>query len=361
MNGNLSWLIRYVGTALLVVMLLLGLSGGFMLYGTWQPGVFALHRIAGWALIALLPWKSIVIYHSLKRGMQGRFSRVITTLVSLALAGLLLLVIVLALMWMWRLGPYQTLGLQTIIAWHWILSLIVFPLLGLHIWWRWPRPRRADFTTRRSLLRTATFGVISMTGWQLSLILARAQVSQERPRRTVTGSRGFGLFAGNAFPLTGESTIRVDADQWRLGIDGAVERPLALRYDDLIAMAAEQATYSLDCTSGWYTIQDWQGVPLLRLLEETGLKEGVAGVRLVSITGYHHSYTWEEAQNVLLATHVSGEVLAPRHGYPLRAVVPNRRGWFWVKWLNRIIVLDNAFQVAGGVLYAPCQVLHQWR
>ena len=38
------------------------------------------------------------------------------------------------------------------------------------------------------------------------------------------------------------------------------------------------------------------------------------------------------------AKHVGGELLTHVHGAPLRAVVPSRRGWFWVKWLTRIEV-----------------------
>ena len=86
----------------------------------------------------------------------------------------------------------------------------------------------------------------------------------------------------------------------------------------------------------------------------------LAGVRLISITGYNHTYPLQEARNILLATHVGGEVLAPRHGYPLRAVVPGRRGWFWVKWLARIDVLTDPLEVIAGTLWSPRQVFRQF-
>jgi DMSO/TMAO reductase YedYZ molybdopterin-dependent catalytic subunit len=41
----------------------------------------------------------------------------------------------------------------------------------------------------------------------------------------------------------------------------------------------------------------------------------------------------------VLATHVGGQVLDHWHGYPLRAVVPSRRGGHWVKWLTEIEVI----------------------
>ncbi|HEY5573079.1 MAG TPA: molybdopterin-dependent oxidoreductase, partial [Anaerolineales bacterium] len=58
-----------------------------------------------------------------------------------------------------------------------------------------------------------------------------------------------------------------------------------------------------------------------------------------SVTGYAHILPMAEAGQVLLATHVGEEVLEHAHGFPLRAVVPTRRGWFWVKWLERIEVI----------------------
>jgi DMSO/TMAO reductase YedYZ molybdopterin-dependent catalytic subunit len=41
----------------------------------------------------------------------------------------------------------------------------------------------------------------------------------------------------------------------------------------------------------------------------------------------------------LLATHVGGKALAPGHGFPLRLVAPERRGFQRVKWLEQIEVV----------------------
>jgi DMSO/TMAO reductase YedYZ molybdopterin-dependent catalytic subunit len=198
-----------------------------------------------------------------------------------------------------------------------------------------------------------------VVGWLLGAALARARATEERPRRSITGSRGFGRFTGNDFPITGEHPIDVDLEQWRLSVKGAVDAPLVLTYDDILSMAADRMTETIDCTSGWYSVQEWQGVPLVRLLEEVGGLDA-AGVRFVSETEYNHTYPMVEARTILLATHVSGEVLSPWHGYPVRAVVPDRRGWFWIKWIKRIEVLDDPADVLGGILYAARQVLRQF-
>ena len=57
--GDLTRMDRFVNSVLLVLLILLGISGIVMLYGTWGPWVFDLHRMAGFALIFILPWKGI--------------------------------------------------------------------------------------------------------------------------------------------------------------------------------------------------------------------------------------------------------------------------------------------------------------
>jgi DMSO/TMAO reductase YedYZ molybdopterin-dependent catalytic subunit len=356
--GNLTRLDRFVNTVLLVLLTLLGISGVVMLYGTWLPWLFDLHRMAGFSLIILLPWKGITIYRSLSRGMDKTFDRSWVLFASWGLVHFMLILIILALIWMWRTGPYSTLT-QTLIAWHWILGLLAVPWLALHAWRRWPSPTRQDFLSRRSFLQLLGVAGAGIVLGDLANLLAQGQATEASPRR-LTGSRGFGLFAGNDFPIFGEATILVDSGTWRLAVDGAVASPLRLTYQQLLAMPQQAKEATIDCTSGWYSVQNWGGVPLVDLLAQAGAGEGIAGVRLFSATGYHHTYPIAEARTILLATHVTGEVLAPRHGFPLRAVVPDRRGWFWVKWLTRIEVLDSAWQVAAGILNSPLQVLRQW-
>jgi DMSO/TMAO reductase YedYZ molybdopterin-dependent catalytic subunit len=57
-----------------------------------------------------------------------------------------------------------------------------------------------------------------------------------------------------------------------------------------------------------------------------------------SVTGHAWSFAVEDMREALLATHVGDEELAPGHGYPVRLVVPGRRGFQWIKWVGRIEV-----------------------
>jgi DMSO/TMAO reductase YedYZ molybdopterin-dependent catalytic subunit len=349
--------LRLVNTAILVLVGVLGATGTYGLF--WANGLaFEAHRIAAWGLLALVPWKAGISWQSLKRGLDKRFDRNAMVIISLVLAAATITVLAFGLMWAWRLGPVWLWLHQTTIAWHWILGLAITPVLALHAWRRWPKPRQEDFTSRRGVLKLMAIGAAGIAGWMIAETLAQSRATTETPRR-FTGSRGEGLFEGNGFPVTGERTPEIDPAAWRLKISGAVDKRTTLTYDDILAMVAHETTAELDCTLGWYTIQNWQGVRLIDVLAAAGMRPDATGVRLTSVSGYGHVYLSGEVKDILLATHVGGETLTDQHGYPLRAVVPNRRGWFWVKWLERVEVLNDPLEAISGVLASPAMILKQ--
>ncbi len=113
-----------------------------------------------------------------------------------------------------------------------------------------------------------------------------------------------------------------------------MRRPRAVTAAELDRGDALTAT--LDCTGGFFSTQHWRGVSLGRLLDEAGLEPDACHVRVISRTGYRWSFGLDDARALLLATHVGGEPLAHRHGAPCRLVAPGRRGFQWVKWVERV-------------------------
>ena len=337
-------LVRFTNTLLLALVAVLTLTGLYGLVWPFPGWLFDVHRVAGWSLIALIPWKAVISLRSLRRGLQPRFDRGVVVVVSLLLAAATVFVLALGVMWAWRLGP-ELLWLggyaDTAISWHWMIALGLLPPFALHAWRRWPRPKRADFLSRRSALKLMALGAAGAVGWGLAEYLASVRADASAPRR-FTGSREQGSFTGNRLPITnslGEGKIKLAAETWRLTVGGAAENPLTLTYAELLALDAEEMTATLDCTTGWYSTQKWRGLPLFDLLARARIAPSAGAVRLRAASGYAMDFPLSEAREILLATHVGGEVLDHWHGFPLRAVVPSRRGWFWVKWITAVEVL----------------------
>jgi DMSO/TMAO reductase YedYZ molybdopterin-dependent catalytic subunit len=188
-------------------------------------------------------------------------------------------------------------------------------------------------------LWTAGVGLAGGVGWWAAERLARLTAVQ--PRRW-TGSREEGSYQGNEFPVTSmarDGQAALDPLTWRLQIGGPGLEPVRLSYPELMRFPQAEEVATLDCTVGWFTTQRWQGVRITDLLREAGWTKPIRLVRLEAVEGYWHIFASDEIDQILLATHVGGEPLAHRHGFPLRAVVPTRRGWFWVKWLGAVRVL----------------------
>ena len=354
--------LRYTNTAILALILFLTLTGLYGLVFSLKEWAFELHRWAGWALVVLVPWKAVISARSLRRGPSATFDRSIGISASLALTALILVVGGLGLMWMWRTGPVRIsiFGLSdTLISWHWMIGLLLLPLFVLHSWRNWPRPKQEDFISRRGFLWTAGLATAAAIGWWGAEALAQ---SRALALRRWTGSREEGSFSGNSFPVTAmvkDGAERVSIEDWRLEVHGAETEPALFSYNDVLAMprtvltatldctgaepvACETRTVltaTLDCTVGWYTTQDWSGILLADLVAQIGNASDPKIVKLQAIEGYFHIFAGSELDDLLLATHVGNEPLAHRHGFPLRAVVPSRRGWFWVKWLSSIRVV----------------------
>jgi hypothetical protein len=329
--------LRFTNAFLLAAVLVLTLSGVYGLFWSLAGWVYDLHRYAAWALVAAIPWKLAISARSLRRGLRPDVDRGLVVGVSLLLAAATLAVLALGFLWKWRLGPAEYPLRQTAISWHWMLALGLLVPFAVHVWRRWPRPKPVDFASRRAFLRLAGLTAAGLLAWRLSDAMGAER--EQAPRRS-SGSRLDGVFTGNAYPVTHNvAADEVDLSAWRLAVGGQVARPMVFSLEDLLAMESEARTVTLDCTLGWYTVQEWRGVPLAVLLELAGAPAEPLLVRLESVTGYGKLLPWAEARDVLLATHIGGEPLSHLHGAPLRAVVPTRRGWYWVKWLEKIEII----------------------
>lgn len=135
----------------------------------------------------------------------------------------------------------------------------------------------------------------------------------------------------------------LDAQQWRLTIDGLVERPGAFSLRDLRTLPQARQTSTFHCVTGW-TVRDvqWSGVRFHDLLALVRPKPGAHALRFVSAERpYEDSLTIEQAlaPDAMLAFGMDRKPLTRPHGAPARVVIPRMYGYKGVKWLERIEVV----------------------
>jgi DMSO/TMAO reductase YedYZ molybdopterin-dependent catalytic subunit len=136
-------------------------------------------------------------------------------------------------------------------------------------------------------------------------------------------------------------TQEYDIETYRLVVDGLVENPLSLSYDEVLSFPQVTDTVLLICAGVFWDNAEWTGTPLSFILEEAGVLPGASRVQIVGGGNYRKTLSLEEAtaDGVFLAYEVNGETLPPDHGYPFRLVARHQYGSNWVKWVERIEVL----------------------
>lgn len=296
--------------------------------------IFALHGIAGLWLLLLLWGKLRRVWSRL---MHPRLWDKRTVFGLLAL-----LFVSLALgtgIW-WVGGGTLDLAGFNLLNWHILLGFVITVAILGHMLARAKRLRKRDVLGRRRVLHFSTLLLGGVGLWPIQQIAERTLKLPGAERR-FTGSRESGSYSGNAFPTSSwvaDSPRPLDVEMWRLSVSGAVSRDFS--YDELTA-AGDVLEATLDCTGGFYSTQQWQGINIGRLLDIVGVHSEARYVSFVSVTSYRWSLPIDEAHEALLATHVGDEPLSYEHGFPLRLVAPGRRGFEWVKWIVRIEVLTK--------------------
>ncbi|MFT7593094.1 MAG: sulfane dehydrogenase subunit SoxC [Paracoccaceae bacterium] len=166
---------------------------------------------------------------------------------------------------------------------------------------------------------------------------------------------------GCAFERHHSGAIDLRKQDYRLMLNGMVDRELVFSYADLERFPRENAVYFCECaansgmewagaqlngaqfTHGMIHNMEYTGVPLRALLDEAGLQPGAKWLYVegADAASNGRSLPLDKAlDDCLVAFKANGEALRKEHGYPVRLVVPGWEGNLWIKWLRRIEVTD---------------------
>ncbi len=242
------------------------------------------------------------------------------------------------------------------------------------------------FHNRRRFLKTAAAGPILLAAPGL---LAGCDEASTRERQVAMGSAADVEFepdpTAHLYPVTRNLRYRLDRDispedevttynnyyefgsskkirkkaqalplrPWTVKIDGEVETPIEIGFDDLIAkMPLEERLYRHRCVEAWSMAVPYSGFPLSALVAFAKPKTEAKYLRMETISQpetmpglkqfwypwpYVEGLTLAEATNELsfIATGLYGKPIVKQNGAPLRLAVPWKYGFKHLKSIAR--------------------------
>ena len=145
-----------------------------------------------------------------------------------------------------------------------------------------------------------------------------------------------------------KGTQHIDKDTYRLVVDGLVENPLSLSYEDLLSLPMESRLASLDCVEGWSFTAKWTGPTLVSIFDKAQLKPGAKTV-IFRTADDSSGYTSLDLQYVLdkriiIALRLNDVTLPADRGFPFQVVAEGKFGYKWAKWVQRIELSSEDFR-----------------
>jgi DMSO/TMAO reductase YedYZ molybdopterin-dependent catalytic subunit len=146
---------------------------------------------------------------------------------------------------------------------------------------------------------------------------------------------------------------------WKLVVDGLVDKPAALSLAQLRALPARTQITRHDCVEGWSAIGKWTGVPLARVLDAVQPRPQARYVVFHcadsfdegdSRVPYYESIDMQDAYHpqTLLAYGLNDQALPVTNGAPLRLRVERQLGYKHAKYLMRLELVETFTTIRGG-------------
>jgi DMSO/TMAO reductase YedYZ molybdopterin-dependent catalytic subunit len=138
-------------------------------------------------------------------------------------------------------------------------------------------------------------------------------------------------------------TPRVSTDGWLLSVDGAVQEPYVLNWEQFLDVAQGRWDGDIHCVTRWSKFgMQWRGAEVGVLLERARPRPEASHLMAHCYGGYTTNLPLADVLEhpALIAHEVDGARLEPDHGGPARLLVPHLYLWKSAKWIQRLEVLD---------------------
>ena len=165
------------------------------------------------------------------------------------------------------------------------------------------------------------------------------------------------LGSGKRDPMLNAKMLKTD--NWKLTIDGLVEKPIVLDADDLITkFQLEERIYRLRCVEAWSMVVPWIGFELKKIIDIVKPLSDAKYVSFQSILDkvnlpgqkrnilnwpYREGLRIDEAAHplTLISVGLYGQTLHNQNGSPVRLIVPWKYGFKSIKSLVKISFVNE--------------------
>jgi DMSO/TMAO reductase YedYZ molybdopterin-dependent catalytic subunit len=300
--------------------------------------IYDLHIALGFVWLALLLWPVVIAPR-----FAGR--RTLSALDWLPLLGLGVGAVVTGLVLILP-GVFSATWRALEFDGHGLFAILLAVAVAGHAVARWRRlvVRRARFDPQRqAFARYALLGVGAAFTLPWLLRVPRALAGRGRSGGGASAAAIESDFV--TYSAAGFIPNIKDAD-YRLKVDGDVEAPYELTFDEIKALPSVNMVKNFQCVTGWVVPSvHWTGVRLSDLVERARPRAGNSVVEFYSDDGVYTDTLAGRDQvdlaDVVVAYGIEGGPLPAERGGPVRLVVPPMYGYKSVKWLKRIRVTNT--------------------
>ena len=145
------------------------------------------------------------------------------------------------------------------------------------------------------------------------------------------------------WPVLHEGSVpRVDLSTWDFRIEGLVQKPVRLTWEEFNKLPKTEIRCDIHCVTRWSRFDNrFEGVLFTEVMK---LVKPKPEARLAMVRGENDYTTNLSLSDLMMPTTIfamkhDGEPLAPEHGYPLRLVVPQLYFWKSVKWVRGVTLM----------------------
>ena len=142
------------------------------------------------------------------------------------------------------------------------------------------------------------------------------------------------------FPVLHEGPIpKFDPKSWDFVVEGLVKNPVRLTYEEFLKLPKVVSVSDFHCVTGWSKLDiKWEGIAFKTISDLVKPLKEARFVTVVAEGDYTTSLPLEDLldDDVLLAYRLDDKSLEPKHGGPLRLVVPKKYAYKSAKWVRKL-------------------------